>query len=178
MYFPSSLLSVWNYILIFVTNRLHFVFIARLQNSWEKSCVDFYLLLSGTYYVLNKHFLEWMNELYTCWEFSVKVLTFYNFVYWLSYTNYSKLPWWFRGKESAYQCRRHGFDPWVGKIPWRRKWQLTPISCLGNSMDRGAWRVIVYGVTKELDSIFSGSLVVKTLLLHFREHTFNSWLLN
>ena len=20
-------------------------------------------------------------------------------------------------------CRRHGFDPWVGKIPWRRKWQ-------------------------------------------------------
>ena len=21
------------------------------------------------------------------------------------------------------QCRRPGFDPWVGKIPWRRKWQ-------------------------------------------------------
>ena len=25
------------------------------------------------------------------------------------------------GKESACQCRRHGFDAWVGKIPWRRK---------------------------------------------------------
>ena len=27
------------------------------------------------------------------------------------------------------QCRRHrlGFDPWVGKIPWRRKWQPTPV---------------------------------------------------
>ena len=24
------------------------------------------------------------------------------------------------------QCRRPGFDPWVGKIPWRRKWQPTP----------------------------------------------------
>ena len=24
-------------------------------------------------------------------------------------------------------CRRHGFDPWVGKIPWKRKWQLTPV---------------------------------------------------
>ena len=35
------------------------------------------------------------------------------------------LPWWFRGKESACQCRRHRFDPWVKKIPWRRKWQLT-----------------------------------------------------
>ena len=23
--------------------------------------------------------------------------------------------------------RRHGFDPWVGKMPWRRKWQLTPV---------------------------------------------------
>ena len=32
------------------------------------------------------------------------------------------------GKESACQCRRHkryGFDPWVGKIPWRRAWQPT-----------------------------------------------------
>ena len=26
---------------------------------------------------------------------------------------------------SACQCRRHGFDPWVGKIPWRRAWQPT-----------------------------------------------------
>ena len=32
-------------------------------------------------------------------------------------------------KESACQCRRcrrHGFNPWVGKIPWSRKWQLIP----------------------------------------------------
>ena len=27
------------------------------------------------------------------------------------------------GKESACQCRNHGFDPCVRKIPWRRKWQ-------------------------------------------------------
>ena len=25
------------------------------------------------------------------------------------------------------QCRRPRFDPWVGKIPWRRKCQLTPV---------------------------------------------------
>ena len=24
-----------------------------------------------------------------------------------------------------------GFDPWVGKIPWRRKWQPTPVFLLG-----------------------------------------------
>ena len=34
------------------------------------------------------------------------------------------------GKELAYQYRRyrrHRFDPWVGKIPWRRVWQPTPV---------------------------------------------------
>ena len=25
------------------------------------------------------------------------------------------------------QCRRPGFDPWVGKVPWRREWQPTPV---------------------------------------------------
>ena len=34
------------------------------------------------------------------------------------------LPWWLRGKEQACQFRRRGFSPWVGTIPWRRKWQL------------------------------------------------------
>ena len=32
------------------------------------------------------------------------------------------------GKESVGQCRRHkrhGFDPWVRKIPWYRRWQPT-----------------------------------------------------
>ena len=28
------------------------------------------------------------------------------------------------GKESTCQCRRHGFDPWSRKIPWRREGQL------------------------------------------------------
>ena len=35
-----------------------------------------------------------------------------------------------RGKESICQCkrhRRHGFDPWVRRIPWRREWQPTPV---------------------------------------------------
>ena len=31
------------------------------------------------------------------------------------------------GKSVCLQCRRPGFDPWVGKIPWRRKWQSTPV---------------------------------------------------
>ena len=56
---------------------------------------------------------------------------------------YSGLPWWLSGKQSACQfrrcrrCRWCGFCPWVGKIPWGRKWQLAPVSCLGNSTDWG-----------------------------------------
>ena len=34
---------------------------------------------------------------------------------------------WCSGIESTCQCRRCGFDPWVGKVPWRRKWQPTAI---------------------------------------------------
>ena len=44
-------------------------------------------------------------------------------------------PGWLSGKEPTCQCKRHGFDPWVGKIPWRRKWQPTlvflPGKCYG-----------------------------------------------
>ena len=35
------------------------------------------------------------------------------------------LPWWLSDKESSCQCRRYRFDPWLGKIPWRRAWQPT-----------------------------------------------------
>ena len=29
--------------------------------------------------------------------------------------------------------KRYRFNPWVGKIPWRRKWQPTPVFFLGES---------------------------------------------
>ena len=41
------------------------------------------------------------------------------------------LPQWLSSKESACQCRRCGFSPWVRKILWRRKWQPTPVSLPG-----------------------------------------------
>ena len=43
------------------------------------------------------------------------------------------LPRWLRGKESTCQWGRCGFDPWVGKIPWKRKWQPTLVFLLGKS---------------------------------------------
>ena len=47
-----------------------------------------------------------------------------------------RFPRWLSGRESICQCQRHrrsGFDPWVGKIPWRSEWQPTPVFLLGES---------------------------------------------
>ena len=43
------------------------------------------------------------------------------------------LLWWLSDKESACKCKRRRFDCWVGKIPWKRKWQATPVFLLGKS---------------------------------------------
>ena len=46
------------------------------------------------------------------------------------------------------RCKRHGFDPWVGKLPWRRKWQLTAVFLPGKFHgQRNLWAA-VHGVGK------------------------------
>ena len=48
-------------------------------------------------------------------------------------TNLCGLPWWLSGEESVCQCRRCGLNPWVRKIPWRRKWQPSSVFLPGKS---------------------------------------------
>jgi len=43
------------------------------------------------------------------------------------------------GKEPSCQCRRYKrceFNPWVGKIHWRRKWQPTALFFPGESHEQ------------------------------------------
>ena len=47
---------------------------------------------------------------------------------------FTGLPWWLRWLRICLQCWRWGFDPWVGKIPWRRKWQIAPVFLPGNPL--------------------------------------------
>ena len=73
------------------------------------------------------------------------------------------LPRWFSGQDSACQCRwcgRRRFDPWVRKIPWRRKGNPIQYSCQENSVDRGAWQATVHGDTES-----------DTLSTHTQTHT-------
>ena len=52
------------------------------------------------------------------------------------------------GKQPNCQSKRDRFDPWAGKIPWRRALQPTPEFCLENPMDRGAWQALVHTLTQ------------------------------
>ena len=58
--------------------------------------------------------------------------------------------WWLRWLSVCLQCGRPRFDPWVGKILWRRKWQPTPVLLPGKPH---RWRSLVgYSLpAKELD---------------------------
>ena len=47
---------------------------------------------------------------------------------------------------NAGRHKRHRFDSWVRKIPWRRAQQATPVFLPENPMDRGAWQALVHRV--------------------------------
>ena len=47
------------------------------------------------------------------------------------------------------QCRRPGFDPWVGKIPWRKEWQPTAIFLPGEFHEQRSLAGYSPGACKE-----------------------------
>ena len=53
---------------------------------------------------------------------------------------------------------------WVGKIPWKRAWQSTPVLLPGELQNRGAWWVTVHGATKS-------QTWLKQLSMHARTST-------
>ena len=48
------------------------------------------------------------------------------------------LPWNLSQWKICLQCRIPGFDPWFGKISWRREWQATPVLLPGKSHGQGS----------------------------------------
>ena len=57
-----------------------------------------------------------------------------------NYTPILGLPWWLRLLSVCLQWGRPGFNPWVGKISWRKKWQPTPVFLPGKSH---GWRSLL-----------------------------------
>ena len=56
---------------------------------------------------------------------------FVNYIYIFIYLHWASLV--AQMVKNCLRCRRLGFDPWVGKIPWRRAWQPTSVFLPGES---------------------------------------------
>ena len=64
-------------------------------------------------------------------------------------------------------------DSWIGKIPWRRKWQPTPVFCLENTVDKGAWRATAHWVARVEHDLVTEQQQEK---LNKRSHISCSWI--
>ena len=65
----------------------------------------------------------------------------------------SRVPQCIKNLPAMQETQRHEFDLWVRKIPWRRKWQPTPVFLPRKKkkktpMDRGSWQATVHGVAE------------------------------
>ena len=76
------------------------------------------------------------------------------------------LPWWVRQSRICLQCGRPRFSPWVGKVPWRRKWQPTPVFLPGES--RGQRNLVGYSLwsCKALDTSEQLTLFTSLFFIH------------
>ena len=85
------------------------------------------------------------------------------------------------GKEPTCQCRRHKrhrFDPWIGKIPWRRAWQPTPVFWPGEShgqrslAEYSPWGCQELNTTEQLTLSLHVLAIVNSAAMNTRVHMF------
>ena len=74
------------------------------------------------------------------------------------------LSWWLSGKESTCQCNKPGFNSWVGKIPWRRKWHPTPVLLPGKSHGQRTGGLQSTGLQKSWTWLSDWITTIKSLL--------------
>ena len=87
-----------------------------------------------------------------------------------------KLLKWHSGKEATCQSRRRGFDPWVRKIPWRGKWQSTPMFLPRKShgqrilMGYSPWGCKELDMTEHTHMYLSNKALRFYMLTHFKKN--------
>ena len=70
------------------------------------------------------------------------------------------------------RCERHGFSPWVGKVPWRRAWQPFHFFFAWRIPWIGVWRASVHRVAKSqaqlkwLNTYYSLHYGINTTFIH------------
>ena len=75
------------------------------------------------------------------------------------------LPRWCSGKGYTQQrrrCKRHRFDSWVGKMPWKKEMATHSSILVWKILEnRGAWRATVHGVAKSWTRLSMRTLLAK-----------------
>ena len=74
-------------------------------------------------------------------------------VNYIAYLMHLGLPRWLSGKEYTCNAGDVGLIPELGRSPGEGNGNPLQYSCLGNPMDRGAWRATVHGVAKSLTQL-------------------------
>ena len=95
----------------------------------------------------------------------IEVRSWFSFPLNLNIHVISYLRWWLWRWRVHLQCRRPGFNPWVRKIPWRRKWQPTPVFLPGKSHGQRSLAGYSPWGRKESDTI-----EWLTLSIHFSQY--------
>ena len=129
-FFFHSAYSLWN-----ITDRLETMSAmpSSRASSWPRDrTLDSYVSCIASGLV----FTEWPGKphyiicMYVCMCVCIYIyIHIYIYIYIYIYSLYSPgLLWWLSGKKSSCQWKRCRFNPWVGKVFWRRESQPTPVS--------------------------------------------------
>ena len=118
---------------------------------WETSTMkssllwfQYFLFLQIEYHALSYPILEFLR-LWTL-KHNINVI-----IYWVSTQKKMGLPWWLSGKSLFGNAGDMGLIPGLGRFPLEGNGSPLQHSCLVNSMERGAWKCIVCGISKEVD---------------------------
>ena len=81
-----------------------------------------------------------------------------------------RLSWWLSGEESTCLCRRCRCNPWLRQIPWRRKWQPTPVFLPGKS--HGQRSLVVYSPwgCKRVRHDFATTMLLSLIIMSYHFH--------
>ena len=82
-------------------------------------------------------------------------------------TGFSRQKYWSGLPLPSPASRRPGFNPWVGKIPWRREWLPTPVFWPGELHGQRSLEGYSPGSRKESDTTEQTSLHLKLRLRNY-----------
>ena len=93
-------------------------------------------------------------------------------------------PWWLRWQNVCPQCQKPRFDPWVGKIPWRREWLPSPVFLPGEfhgQRSLGGYSPLGHGVGHdwETNTLFFLDCCFWWLLskvMNYPQYEYKSWI--